>query len=429
MSQISVPDIVIEWSPEEVRAFWPGSGETRTGSSIVDAVSGKTGGSAIVLLSRRASFVRTARLPNVGGRDLQLLIKNTLPGLVPLPSNELAYDVIQTGDVTQEGRLTLIGAVLNPYLHSLNAQAKAAGVTIKATLPAGLVAPLIATKVGLHDAAIVEETAGGLTIDLVSNGIVRYSRSAIPAGDIDSEVARTCAAAGLPCAPSVAAGGSKLQAAYSTALSSLKAAAGIDLRHPPMNIELMSVIEERVARAIRSQRNIAAVGLFAAVVMTGFVFWDRYQAAAKVDAAKAQEKSILAGSQKEYSQLQRQIQRYLPTQQTVARGFQPPQGLLDVLKVVTNDAPKGIWLTGITLERGKPMTVRGTALTPDAVTEYLLKLGAEDRLRDVRIMNTNDATIQNQQLVQFTLTGFPVGNLPLVDPKKPGAAAPKAAKS
>jgi Tfp pilus assembly protein PilN len=419
MSLIEAPDLVLEWSPEEVRAYWPATGKTRTGSSIADAVSGQSGGKALILISRRASFVRTARLPNVGGRDLQMLLKNALPGLIPLPPGELAYDVVQTGDITQEGRLVIIGAVLNPYLVRLNAEAKAAGVSIGAVIPAGFTGAAIAHKTGLRDAAVVEEVPGGLNIDLISNGLLRYSRLAMPAGDVAAEVARTYAASGLAPASVLAAGGFKIEAPYSSQLGSLKAGAEIDLKHPPMNIELYAVVENRAAEAVKSQRRIATGILLAVLCFATYVFLERSDEIGAVSSKLSQADKEINDLKKKQDFAHKEVAKVLPTQQVVDRGFNPPQKLVDVLRLITNDTPSGVWLAGVSLERGKPFMIRGSSMSAEAVTKYLQTLGGEERLRDVKLLYANEATIQNQQIIQFSIQGFPVGNLPLVDEKKP----------
>lgn len=427
MSTSETPDLVLEWSPEEVRAYWPGNRTMKTGATIADATDRRTASRALVLVSRRSSFIRSTRLPNVGGRDLQMLVKNSLPGLVPLPPTELAFDVHQSGDMNNEGRLTLISAMLNAYLTRINAEAKEAGISIAGVVPAGFAASMIAQRVGLRDAAVVEEVAGGLNIDLVSDGLIRYSRLAMPAGDMATEVARTYAAAGLPEAEVIVAGESGLESRYHSQLTSIKAAAEFDIRRLPMNLELTSEIDRRLEKELQSRRRLALYILVAAVCAAAYIFDGRYDQYSRVSAQVAKTTKALKDANDKVALQTKRIQRVTPIMQLVGRGFEPPQHLVDVLRIVSNDAPDGMWLSGVSLERGKPFTVRGAALNAEAVTTYLAKLGAEPRLRDVKLVFAQDAVIASQPIVQFSVQGFPVGNLPLVDDAK-SKSAPSPAK-
>jgi Tfp pilus assembly protein PilN len=86
-------------------------------------------------------------------------------------------------------------------------------------------------------------------------------------------------------------------------------------------------------------------------------------------------------------------------------------------------APSDVWLTGVTFERGKPLLVRGTALSGASVAAYLQSLSGQSRFRDVKLVFANDATIETTQVQQFSISAHAVGNLPLTDPKAQGRAA------
>jgi len=103
-------------------------------------------------------------------------------------------------------------------------------------------------------------------------------------------------------------------------------------------------------------------------------------------------------------------------QTTLQRGLEPAQRLGNTVAYLTNLAPAGIWVTGVNAERGKPISMQGTALNSDAFTAYLQALNSSDRLRNVAMVFTNNAEIQKQPVQQFSLTAFPIGNLPLADP-------------
>jgi Tfp pilus assembly protein PilN len=81
----------------------------------------------------------------------------------------------------------------------------------------------------------------------------------------------------------------------------------------------------------------------------------------------------------------------------------------------SNRIPEGAWLNGFSLERGKLLQVRGTSKSSETVSEYMRNLQAEPRLRDVRLVSANNAAIETNQVVQFSVSAFPVGNLPLIE--------------
>jgi hypothetical protein len=98
---------------------------------------------------------------------------------------------------------------------------------------------------------------------------------------------------------------------------------------------------------------------------------------------------------------------------TLRRAFDTPQPLSDVVAVVGDSMPEGAWMTGLNLERGKLLQVRGTAKTADEVAKLVEKLGTLPRFRDVRLVFANSAKIDDQPVVQFSVTARAVGNLPL----------------
>ena len=103
---------------------------------------------------------------------------------------------------------------------------------------------------------------------------------------------------------------------------------------------------------------------------------------------------------------------------SIKRAFEPAQKASDVMTLIANQSPKGLWLTGITFERGKTTFVRGTSKDSAGVSDYLQALTTEERLRDVKLVFANNGDIDKTPVVQFSIQGFAVGNLPLVDAKK-----------
>ena len=107
-------------------------------------------------------------------------------------------------------------------------------------------------------------------------------------------------------------------------------------------------------------------------------------------------------------------------QNTLRRAFQPAQPLSDISAVVDDSLPPGAWLTGLTVERGKPLDLRGTAKTAGDVTRLVNALSASPRFRDVRLVFANSALIGKVPVIQFNVSAVCVGNLPMPAPVTPG---------
>ena len=100
------------------------------------------------------------------------------------------------------------------------------------------------------------------------------------------------------------------------------------------------------------------------------------------------------------------------------RAFEPAQSPVDLVNVVAGQLPDGLWLTGFSAERGKPVQVRGTARRAEEVAVLVDRLSVSPRFRDVRLLFANGSKIDETPVVQFSITATAVGNLPLPDPDK-----------
>ena len=103
--------------------------------------------------------------------------------------------------------------------------------------------------------------------------------------------------------------------------------------------------------------------------------------------------------------------------------FEPGQRLSDALAAITTAAPGTVWLTGVNMDRGRPIQVRGTAMSNEAVTQFVNTLGASDRFRDVQLVNASSAKIEQTEVVNFTMNLTAVANVPLPKPQKAKKAA------
>jgi len=58
---------------------------------------------------------------------------------------------------------------------------------------------------------------------------------------------------------------------------------------------------------------------------------------------------------------------------------------LEVFKEINDRFPKGLWLEEVSMERSKPITLRGLATEDGAVSDLLVALGNSPRLSEVRL--------------------------------------------
>jgi Tfp pilus assembly protein PilN len=111
-------------------------------------------------------------------------------------------------------------------------------------------------------------------------------------------------------------------------------------------------------------------------------------------------------------------QRAAAIESSIKSAFHPAQPLSDLTAVIADSLPASVWLTGLTVERGKPVQIRGTAIRSNDVAALVDRLTASSRFREVRLVFANSARIEQTQVIQFSITAVAVGNLPMPAPVK-----------
>jgi Tfp pilus assembly protein PilN len=122
-------------------------------------------------------------------------------------------------------------------------------------------------------------------------------------------------------------------------------------------------------------------------------------------------------------------QKALRIQSALRTAFQPAQPLSDVATAIGDAMPPSVWLTGLSIDRGKPVQIRGTAALAGEVARLVDDLGNTPRFRDVKLVFANSARIDEKPVVQFSITAMPVGNLPMHAPSKTKKKAVRAKTS
>ncbi|MBW3625476.1 MAG: pilus assembly protein PilM [Armatimonadetes bacterium] len=95
----------------------------------------------------------------------------------------------------------------------------------------------------------------------------------------------------------------------------------------------------------------------------------------------------------------------------------PTHTWLDVLQDVSDRAPRTVWLSGVDLEKGKPMALRGTALNGQAVQSFWGNLARSPLYTRPNLSYSNAAKLEERQVFLFGITAEIVGNVP--KPTKP----------
>ena len=360
------------------------------------------------------------RLPKADPDDLRRILGVQMGRLFPLPPEQLSFDFFQTADQSADGYLTVVAAMRSDDLKRLQADLKQAGVTAARVLPVALAAPAVAASAGQADALVLEAGLAGLALDVVRGGVLVFSRVVPVGSDPECEAKRTLAAAQSGALPLVAAGEVGLPEAlpgFGTALSLLH-------ETPPFSFRLAEDRARDLKRQAGERTRLALLLALSALLLVALVWADRQEALAAAkrrQGALARQLTLLRSVQDAEAA---DAQKVTAVQDVLHRAFDPAQPLGDIVSVVGDSLPAGTWLTGLGVERGKPLQIRGTATAPGDVPRVVHALGASPRFRDVRLVFANSVTVGKARLVEFDVSAVCVGNLPLSEPDKPGANGP-----
>jgi Tfp pilus assembly protein PilN len=340
----------------------------------------------------------------------------------PIASSDLAADFSFMDDVSGEGRLASAAAVSVDQIRSAIESLKSAGFKAEKIVPAALGGLAFAQSRGMSDAMVVSHDGEAVSIDVVAGGHLVYSRSAIgpqSASFIEAEIARTAAASGSLEPTIVTAGGLELagvdQVNNQTTLEELSHSSASDL------ILELPEHREAAAQAVNRRWGLYSIFAFAAAACVISFVWDDYDKANnKVELTTKAYRGTKTARTKELRSIEAELDKAGAASKALQTVFEPAQTPLDAVIVAGNSAPKSVWLTGITAERGRPLQIRGTSKTSQDAATFVEQLGANERLRDVNLVFTNNANIDETPVVQFSVTAHVIGNLPLIEKKQTG---------
>ncbi len=410
-----ITQLHIEWSPSGVYAFNIATGETASGSNLNEIRRFlEPHRHALVGIGRSAVFLKTLRMPKANPEDLRRILSVQAAQLFPLPPEMLSFDFIQSADQNMEGCLTLIAAMKIEDLKQVRAELQQVGLTPTRILPVSLGAVGVLAHAGLREGILVEKSATGFTFDVVQTETVRFSRVVFGNVDPVAEVQRTLLASNANALPVVASSKLDIAGAASATGSTL----GSLHEAPAFMFELAEFRAKAEKRQVATRNRMAGLMLVSSLLLVGLVYKVRSE---KWAVAKRGE----GAWEKEISKLKSinnfetsKAQKLSVMQMTLKSAFEPGQKLTDTMAVMADNVPPSAWVTGVTLERGKALQLRGMAKSAQDVATIVETLGRISRFRDIRLIFANSVKIDDIQLVQFSATAIGVGNLPMPAPAK-----------
>ena len=313
--------------------------------------------------------------------------------------------VDQGVNADNERSVLAIGA-MRSQLETIDRQASERGLRVRGFVPVALGAEHIASEKGALSAVMVEECATGYAIDMVQNGRLVYSRLTPSGASLEAEIHRAGVASGTEPERRFDCGSNQNpQTAFTQLIER-------GISWPSALIEL----PERVAA--RHKKEVAALGrgavlmMIAAALVAYFVYNERAEKASIVDNRERAMNNYVQTRTRKSDSIILETNELMTMANEIARATSPGQNASDVLKVISGSTPANLWLSAVSFERGKPFTIRGTALDDAAVQTYLANLSNLDRFRDVKLVFANNAMIESTSVIQFSISGVAVGNLP-----------------
>lgn len=416
MSQFSNYPI-LEWSSDQCTIWSPGASNSVSAPTVAEALPlAGNPSKVIVALSRRNSFVKTVRLPDIDKAEAATVLKFRISEEFPMPGTELAYDFEFLPDKNLDGRLAVLYAAKSQTIRDIRAELKALGVQIVQIVPVSLGSAQVA-KSREGSSVVLDKTHEGFTFDVVSHGHTVYSRLAsgeLGEAELEAEINRTLSSAKISDAaviacPKVSYFPASETSAESTLMALGKSSSEITLVLPE---ELLKKEKDRV----QSRKNLAFLMVGLAVVGWAYVTWDRTDGAATIESLTASATARNNGLKKNIKEVESRLESTGLKGTILTNANEPKQALSDAVIHVASYVPKDLWLTSINLERGEPLQVRGTSKTSEALKVFMDGLNSSDRLRDVKLVFSNKAEIGETQVVQFSITGHLIGNFPLLEP-------------
>jgi len=193
------------------------------------------------------------------------------------------------------------------------------------------------------------------------------------------------------------------------------AALGMALAHA-RRLPLVDLVAASTRKAKEARRRRTQLGVMAAVLVVALAWaglwaqrtWKAREEAARHLAALA---DAASKASREADRLRGRQRALLTEVRALRSALKPLHPWVDVLNELAALAPEGVWLTGVELERGKPLVVRGTALKAEQAADFASVLAQSRLLEQAELSYANDAEINQRRVVQFGITALVRGNM------------------
>lgn len=411
---------VIEWSPQGCRIVDPTTKAIVVADTAASCLSAAGNPRQVILaLARRQTFIKSVPLPEISKAEALNILQFQIDDVFPIETSDLSYDIEQSNLKTSDGQLTAVTAVRADVLRQAKRDIESTGTKIIRQISASVGAAGLAQQKGIDTGLVISATPEGTAFDVIQGGVVTYSRvtaSGLTIEQAQSEIARTLASAGvssLACYSEINFSDPSHQIIPegSTFQSIIDSLTDLDIRLP----------EYRVAqetKLVNSRRNLAALLLAATVCIGAMFYMDRDDLNIKIEKETRKWDKELEALESRKSLLAPRLTSAEAQSKLVDNLMKPKQHPSDVAQTVSNLVTEGVWLTGISFERGRAISIRGTAKNQNQVADYVTSLSSSDRLRDVTLSFANDTKIEETNVTQFSISAHVVGNFPLEDAKK-----------
>jgi hypothetical protein len=415
--------LLIEWSPKRVRALDPSTRQLRAGASLAECMEGsQSGRDAIISISHRSAFIRSMFVPKAGPAEVKRILEIQLASVLPLGAGEYAFGYRLGREVHGKGLTAVVGAIKADSLRRIHQEAAELGLRVQAVLPVAFGSWLAAKERNINECIIVETDGETVNLDVIHEGEIHYSRS-IPMPEspeeLEAEVARTFAIAGLPPAPVFSTGCPGIHADITYTQEPIEYLADVHvIRKHLFTIELTVSSEARQERAERVKAVRAIVAAAAAIGMGAFAYSSRLPAKIESKPTTAGSRAAMNKARAKESAAKAELASAKRANKILDVAFNPGQSISDVVKVLSLAAPRDSWLTNLTIARGAPISVSGLALTDGDVAMFVAAVSSDPRFQEMKVISSNKALIGKRQVTQFLVLGKTRGLLAFDRPSK-----------
>lgn len=366
---------------------------------------------AVVLVGHRSSILRSVPIPNLGEEEARALLRVKLKSLMPVGFDDFVFGFRLVKGTTSEGKIAIVGAMKTESLRRLYREAEEAGVSVFKVVPAAFANWLAATDGGFQSGVLLSREGADLCFDCIRNGELFYSRFSAfdPSFDLQQEVDQTAQRAEMS-SPAVATVGNVAVAEGVRSLGTLPDAAAIERRLFGLDLpeKLLAKARRRTWAAIQRAGVAAAIAL----VLWAYALFAQRADAEKTASAEKQSRLLVSQASARLKASESRLTRLKQSERLINIAFDPAQTFSDMVSVVSRDSDPESWLTGLTLQKGRPMSLRGQATNGKTVSKLVSRLSTEKRFRNVKLLFVDKAKLDQRPIVTFAISGMPVGNLP-----------------